>query len=263
MKNFALRLTAMVVLGVLLLVALLPGKTPKRDAEEITVYQNPESEEIYIHIRSAEARYLDNGNSVIEVEFTTDTAKKLTGMRMVTVFCGNQKLRFALTEENQEDVHRVSFLAAEQPEWVWIEIRSHETQAGLLLISDGEGQLRGSASAPVDGDRILYLSGSRPGAVYQIYRISELSELLSGELSLSEKPTVKERETYAVPERHATTVIADPDGTALCNFTREGLADGLYLAVGEGEDLYLCLPRVDASGELMGSILRLSLAESG
>ena len=261
MKNMALRLTSMVVLGVLLFAGLLPGKTPNRNGEEITVHRNPEPEEIYITVRSAKARRQEEDNSLMEVEFTTDTAQKLTAMRMVTVFCGKQKLSFALTEDNQEDVHRVSFLAEEQPEMVRIEIRAHETQAGLLLISDGEGKLCGSAAAPVDGDRILQLSGARPGAEYQIYRIAELPELLSGELCLSENPTVKERETYAIPDRHAITLVADSEGTATCNFTREGFADGLYLAVGKEENFYLCLPRVDATGELISSILRVCLGQ--
>ena len=87
----------------------------------------------------------------------------------------------------------------------------------------------------------------------------QLPELLSGELCLSENPTVKERETYAIPDRHAITLVADSEGTATCNFTREGLADGLYLAVGKEENFYLCLPRVDATGELIGSILRIPL----
>ena len=258
MKNVVLRLMTMVVLGVLLL-GLLPGKTQYRETEEITVLRNPEPEEIYIYIRSAKARHQDDGNGLVEVEFTTDTAQVLTEMRMVTVYCGKQDLTFALTEENQGDVHRVSFLTAEQPETVRIEIRAHETQEGLLLISDGDGQLCGKAEAPVDGERILLLSGACPGTVYQIYRIAELPELMSGELRVSGEPTVKEREGYAVPERHAVTLIADTDGNAACNFTREGLADGLYLAVGKEENFYLCLPRVDATGELIGSILRIPL----
>ena len=258
MKHAAWRLTAMLVLGVLLL-GLLPGKKQYRETEEITVLRNPEPEEIYIYIRSAKTRHQDDGNSLVEVEFTTDTAQMLSEMRMLTVFCETQSLTFALTEENQGDVHSVSFVTAEQPETVRIEIRAHETQPGLLLISDGEGQLCGYAEAPVDGDRILKLSGVRPGAEYQIYRIAELPELLSGELCLSENPTVKEQETYAVPDRHAVTLVADIDGTAICNFTREGLPDGLYLAVGEEDVFYLCLPRVDATGALISSILRIPL----
>ena len=260
MKNVVLRLITMVVLGVLLL-GLLPGKTQYRETEAIAVYSNPEPDEIYVYIRSARARHQDDGNRLVEVEFTTDTAQVLTEMRMVTVYCGKQNLTFALTEENQGDVHRVSFLTAEQPETVRIEIRAHETQEGLLLISDGEGQLCGRAETPVDGDRILLLSGACPGTTYQIYRIAELPELLSGELCLSENPTVKERETYAIPDRYAITLVADSEGTATCNFTREGFADGLYLAVGEEEDFYLCIPRVDTSGELIGSILRISLGQ--
>ena len=261
MKHMALRMMAVAILGGLLLAGLLPGTGTKRNAEEIMVYAYPEPEEIYITIRSAKARQLDDGNSLIEVEFSTDTAEILTEMRMVTVFSGNQKLTFALTADNQEEIHRVSFLAKEQPEPVWIEIWAHETQAGMLLISDGEGQLCGRTAAPVDGDRVLELSGACPGAAYQLYRIADLSELLSGELMLSEKPTVKERIAYAVPDRYATTVIADTDGKTVCNFTREGLEDGLYLAVGEDEDFYLCLPRVNASGELISSILRISLGQ--
>ena len=193
MKNTALRMLTMAVLGVLMLAGLLPETEQPRDAVEIYVSENRQPEEIYITIRSANAWHQEDGSSVIEVEFTTDTAEILTDMRMVTVFSENQKLTFALTGDNQEDIHRVSFKAAEQPETVQIEIRAHETQEGLLLISDGEGQLCGKASAPVNGDRILRLSGARPGATYQIYRIGELSEVLSGEWRLSEKPSVKER----------------------------------------------------------------------
>ena len=82
MKNMALRLTSMVVLGVLLFAGLLPGKTPNRNGEEITVHRNPEPEEIYITVRSAKARRQEEDNSLMEVEFTTDTAQKLTAMHL-------------------------------------------------------------------------------------------------------------------------------------------------------------------------------------
>ena len=51
------------------------------------------------------------------------------------------------------------------------------------------------------------------------------------------------------------------DGTAICNFSQKGLADGLYLAVGEEETFYLCLPQVDASGELLSSMVSFSLVD--
>ncbi len=261
MREAAMRLAAMGMLAMILFTGLLPGKTEKQEDAGITVTGTYEQEEIFIYIRSANAQGRVDGGYLVEVEFTTDTAKSLTDMRMVTVFCGEQKSSFPLTEANLETVHRVNFVDVVQPETVRVEVRAHQTEEGLLLISDGEGQLCGSASAPVNGDRILRLSGACPGASFQIYRIADLSDLLSGLVILSGKPTVKERDTYAIPDRYATTITAEADGTISCNFTREGLQDGIYLAVGEREAFYVCLPLVEASGELRSSVVRLSLGD--
>lgn len=261
MREAAARLGAMVMLVMILFAGMIPGEPQTPDAEEATG-SVVEEQEISVYIRKATAARQGAGGYLVEVEFTTHTPEKLTGMRMVMVFCGDQKSRLSLTEENQDAIHSSSFLLAEHPETVRVEVRSHQTEAGLLLISDGEGRLCGQASAPVDGDRLLYLEGGRPGASYGIYKIASLSELLSGMVALSERPTVKECQTYGVEENCVATLMVERDGTAFCNFSREGLEDGLYLVVGEGEAYYACIPQVDASGELRSSVTRLSLGET-
>ena len=263
MRKAAMRLAALVMLAVILFAGLLTGNRGKTVNGEVTEPEKDPPGEIYVYIRSAKAKHQTEGGYLVEVEFTTDTPDGLSGMRMVTVCCEKQQAAFSLTEDNLGDVHSVSFLTEQQPETVTVEVRAHQTEAGLLLISDGEGQLCGSASAPVNGDRILYLSGAKPCAAYQIYRIADLSDLLSGRIVVSSKPTVKEWETYGISANYATTLTTEADGTAVCNFTREGLEDGIYLAVGEGECFYVCLPKVDASGEFISSVVRISLKDGG
>lgn len=261
MRKSLIWMTAVVlVLAVLLAACLKPGVTGwEDDAEIIAPGTYEEKERVDIHIRSAKANRRTDGGYEVEVLFSTDIAQSLEEMRMVTVFCGEQISGFALTEENLEDIHKTVFWVAVQPETVRVEVRAHQTETGLLLISDGEGQLCGCAEAPVDGDRILQLSGAKPGAAYRVYRIADLSELLSGLVKLNSRPTVKEREAYAVAENYVMTLMAEADGTAFCNFTGKGMPDGIYLAVGEGEAFYICLPIVEASGEFRSSVARLSL----
>lgn len=257
MREGAIRLVVMVILVVA--AAGLNGKMEGPADTEITVSDSRDWEEIYVFIRSATAQRQSSGEYLVEVEFSTDTPAALTGMRMVTVICGEHRSAFSLTEENQEDVHTVRLMAEDQPETVRVEVRSHDTEAGLLLISDGKGQLCGEAAASVDGDRLLRISGAQPCASFQIYRIADLPELLSGWVVVSSRPTVKERVNYAVSDRYVATIAAEADGTAFVNFTWEGWPDGIYLAVGERESFYICLPQVEASGEFKSSVVRLTL----
>ena len=262
MKGGELRLAAVILLVFVLVAELLPGKKgEKGDAGINVTAPYEENREVFIHVCSANAVRQRDGRYLVEVEFTTDSPGKLENMRMVTVFCGEQKTGFSLTKENLENVHTVSFLTAIQPETVRVEVRCHQTEAGLLLMSEGEGQLCGEAAAPVDGDRILQLSGGQPGASYQIYQVAELYELLAGMVVLNMEPTAREREAYAVRERYSTTLTMDERGAAICNFTLEGMEDGVYLVTGEGEAYYVCLPQVEASGEFKSSIVRLSLGD--
>lgn len=253
MREGAFRLAA----TVLLVVFLFTGtgeKTENREDPDITVSGLSHQDQIDIDIRSATAKRQTEGGYLVAVEFTTHAEKQLMGMRMVTVFCGEQKQGFPLTQENLDEIHRVCIAVQDQPGTVRVEVRAHQTEGALMLISDGEGHLCGEAAAPVDGDRWLRLSGARPCGAYDIYRIAGLSELFSGMVALSERPTVKEQEAYAVPDRYALTLTAEADGSLLCNATRQGLGDGIYLAVGQGEYFYFCLPWVEASGQLISSV---------
>lgn len=262
MKQNIIRTAAVAVLGILLMLALLPEKAEEERNTGIPVTVPPEEKrDIYIHVCSVDALRQRDGQYLVEVKLTLDSPGKPENMRMVTVFCGDQKRVFSLTKENFEDVHTVCFLAADQPETVRVEVRYHQTEAGLLLMSEGEGQLCGEAIAPVNGDRILLLSGGVPDASYQIYQVAELYELLSGMVVLNLKPTARELNTYAVRERYMTSLTVDEQGTACWNLTLEDVEDGVYLVTGEGEAHYVCLPQVDASGELISSVARLSLGD--
>lgn len=259
MKRVFIRLAA-AVLALLLFAVLLAEKQERKESTEGTTSGTyGEAEPVYIHIRSADAVWQRNGEYFVEVVFTTDMVKKLEDMRMVTVFCGEQQSDFFLTADNMDDVHTVFFKEVIQPEVIRVEVRAHQTEEGLLLIREGEGQLCGEAVSPVNGDRVLQLSSADAGAVYKIYRVAELSDLLSGMVVLNRTPTVKERVAYAVSENYITTLVADTHGTATCNFTREGLADGIYMVVGERESFYACLPMVDPSGAFVSSTVRISM----
>ena len=254
-----IRTAVMIVLGMLLILMLLPGKAEEKNAGITVAAPYGENGDVYVHICFANAVRQRDGRYLVEVEFTTDTAQDLTGMRMVTVFCGEHKKVFSLTKDNMEELHSVNLVTEDQPEAVNVEVRYHQTEAGLLLMSDGEGKLCGEAVAPVDGDRILQLSGGQPGASYQIYAVAELYELLSGMVILNLEPKAEELVTYAVRERLMTTLTADENGDAFCNFTQEGFKDGVYLVAGEGDAHYVCLPQVEASGEFKSAVARLSL----
>lgn len=259
MKDGMLRAAVMVVLGLLILGFLFPEK-PEEEAEGITVLEPcEETEEVCIHICSAVALRQRDGRYLIEVTFTTDLTGELKEMWMVTVFCQEQRQTFSLTKDNQNDVHMVSFLTPAQPETVKVEVRYHQTEPGLLLMSDGEGRLCAQTVAPVNGERILMLSGGEPGSAYTIYWVAELYELLSGMVILNLDPTAEDLDFYGVKERYRITLIADDKGDAYCNFTAEGLADGVYLVTGEAGACYVCLPQVEASGEFRSSVTRLLL----
>lgn len=262
MKTGAIRLPAMFLLILLLVLGLIPEKSWQEEDTGIIVSRPcEENGDIDIHIREANAQRQTDGRYLVEVTFTTHAAYKLDNMRMVTVFCGEQSSTFPLTEDNLEDIHTVCITEAVQPESVRVEVRAHRTEGGLLLIADGEGQLCAEACAPVSGDRILLISGCRPEAVYEVYRVAELSDLLSGMVVLNLVPTAEELDTYAVPTRYMTSLTGNDKGAASCNFTMEGYDDGVYLIVGEKKACYVCVPQVEVSGAFRSSVVRLSFSD--
>ena len=250
MKHRILRLVVAALLAGFLFFWLLPGEGGRRT--ELSAPSVPWNGNVNIHIRSAEAVRQSDGRYLVEVLFTTDAEKIPEDLLVVTVFGREQSVDFPLTEENLGDVHKVCFTEAVQPEQIRVEVCSHQTEADLLLLSDGDGQLCGEASAPVSGDRILTISGAASG-VYQIYWVADLSDLLSGMVVLNLTPTTRELEAYATGKNFVITMTADERGVASCNFTWTGFADGVYLAVGEGKAFYVCLPSVEASGEFRSS----------
>lgn len=259
MKHMILRLTIAALAAAFLFVGLLSGETERK--ADIPVPSAPWNGNVNIHIRSANAQRQADGRYLVEVVFTTDTAEDPSDLLVATVFGREQTACFLLTEENREKVHEVRFTEAVQPEQVRVEVCAHETEAGLLLVTDDDGQLCGEAIAPVDGDRVLALSGAAPGADYHFYRVAELGEFLSGTVKLSLRPTEQEITSYAINDNHVLTVSAEADGTASANFSQARLADGVYLAVGEGNAFYVCLPQVEASGELRASSVRICVKD--
>ena len=251
MKHTILRLMIAALLAGFLFVWLLPGETGGK--AEISAPSTLWNGNVNIHIRSADAVRQADGRYLVEVSFTTDTAEDPSDLLVVTVFGREQIVDFPLTEDNMGDVHKVCFTEAVQPEQIRVEIRAHQTEADLLLLCDGDGQICGEAAAPVNGDRCLTISGAAAGAAYQIYWVAGLSDLLSGTVVLSLRPSARELEAYTADESYVTTMIADAYGNASCNFTQAGFADGVYLAVGEGKAFYVCLPSVEASGEFRSS----------
>ena len=263
MKRGYIRIAA-VLLVILLLVLLLPEKkTDRKEENTVSSGASGEAQPVYIHIRCADAVRKGNGQYSVEVEFTTDVAVELERMQVVTVFCGEGQSEFFLTEDNLESVHRISFTEDFQPESVRVEARCYQTEKGLLLMQEGEGQLCGEATAPVNGDRLLWIFGGSVGEVYRIYRVAELTELLSGMVELNPVPTLRERIQYASEGDPAVTLVTDTTGNAACNFTREGLSDGIYLLAGTAEACYFCIPRVDASGALQSSQVWIAMEKDG
>ena len=103
-----------------------------------------------------------------------------------------------------------------------------------------------SSKLPVHGevlltpDRILNIfkstskeTGKTPLAniMFDIYKVATLAQLESGEVTLSEQPTVEEIAAYKKVENLVTTLKTDAQGMATYNFTENGYEDGVYMVV--------------------------------
>lgn len=196
-----------------------------------------------VHIRSAQAVHQADGTYQVRVLLTTDATVHPGEALEISVSCADQRQSLPLTADTAGEVHSLEFSLSEQPE----EVRA--------AVGRSEGEPLGAdTAAPVDGDRRLILQGAAPGAVYRLCLVAELWQVLSCPLELCPDP---EAATVA-PDSPGATLTADSEGNASLNLTRAGLPDGLYLLEGEGKSQYVCLPRVDASGELLSSVVTVS-----
>lgn len=189
-----------------------------------------------VHIYSAEAWRQQDGFCHVRMTFATES---FCGQRDLTVYCGEESRRLPLNGENAGEVHTLEFLVAEQPE---------EIRAAL----DGAGE----AAAPVDGERQLVVRASA-GAVFQLQLVAPLWKVLS----CPEEIAAEAEREVLISDSPRVTLTADGTGRAYLNLTRSGLPDGLYLLTGEGQARYVCVPEVDASGELLGSTVTLPVGE--
>lgn len=248
-----------------------------------------------LHIQSAKAEKKEDGTFHVTVEFTT-TADWNPGDQMtVTVFCEDQHRSFPLTAENMGDVHCVIFENVVKPENVRVEINGYQTAADVFLF-DGSGNrdatqslvgyddstlpVHAEATTHISGDRILnihkYTPANQSGSAndgtdvevgsgytplanveFEIYRVADLSDLLSGLVVLNKTPTAEEINRYKVSENYITTLVTDGAGFASFNFSEAGYSDGVYLVVEKdnpavavkAEPFYVSLPTTNPNGD--------------
>lgn len=97
--------------------------------------------------------------------------------------------------------------------------------------------------------RILNLHMGSAGTCYEIYFAADLLDALFGVVTISRDPGLEELERVQRADNLAASVTTDTDGNAVCNFTRAGLEDGVYLVTGEnGTSFYVCVPAPDGDG---------------
>ncbi len=222
-----------------------------------------------IHIQSAEAVVQEDGTYQVTVQFTTTATWNSGDELTVTVFCEDQNSSFALTGENMEKTHSVSFNNILKPDEVRVEINGYQTAADVFLF-DGSGNrdasqslvgyddstqpVHGEATTHISGDRILNIhkyspstpsgeasdgTGVEVGSIYtplanvefEIYHVADMDDLLSGSVVLSKTPTAQELAVYKVSSNYITTLITDGAGFASFNFSSAGYGDGVYLVV--------------------------------
>lgn len=248
-----------------------------------------------LHIQSAEADKQEDGTYQVTVTFTTNATWREGDDLTVTVFVEDQSSSFALTGNNMADTHSVTFQNILNPDEVRVEINGYQTAADVFLF-DGSGNrdatqslvgfddstqpVHGEVTTHITGDRILNIhkySPSTPsgeasdgtevevGSAYtplanvefEIYRVADLSDLLSGTVVLSKTPTAQELAKYKVSSNYITTLVTDAAGYASFNFSEAGYSDGVYLVVEKdnaavalkAEPFYVSIPSTNAAGD--------------
>lgn len=98
-------------------------------------------------------------------------------------------------------------------------------------------------------DRILRIHTDSADAVFEIYEVADLLDVLFGVVKISREPTAPERARYQTESHLVAAVAADKTGEAVLDLTAAGLEDGVYLVVGQGEPFYVCVPGADAEGD--------------
>lgn len=191
-----------------------------------------------VHIRSAEGVRQENGTYRIYVTLTAETTVNRGEQTELTVFCGDEHQSILLTRDAAAEVHSLEFRSEVQPEAVRAVLEGAE-----------------DAVSPVDGERVLTIQGGTPGAQYELKLVAELWQVFSCPMELCPEP-----ERAIVPSDSPGAFLEmDSGGYAVLNLTQVGLPDGLYLLKGEGEVRYVCLPRVDAAGDLLGSTVTIAV----
>ncbi len=92
---------------------------------------------------------------------------------------------------------------------------------------------------------------------FELYKVASMAQLESGEVVLSEKPTVEEIQTYKVSENLIATLKTDVQGLATYNFTKNNQPDGVYMVVelysaattGPVDPFFIIVPGTTESGD--------------
>lgn len=248
-----------------------------------------------LHIQSAQSEKQEDGTYLVTVSFTTNATYSAGDDLTVTVFCEEQQSSFPLTGENMGNVHSVTFSNVLKPDEVRVEINGYQTASDVFLF-DGSGNrdstqslvgyddstlpVHGEVTTHITGDRILNIHKYTPstpsaeesdgtdvdvGSAYtplanvefEIYRVAELSDLLSGNVVLNKTPTAAEIAKYKVSANYITTLITDGAGCASFNFSKAGYGDGVYLVVEKdnaavalkAEPFYVSIPTTTPDGD--------------
>lgn len=248
-----------------------------------------------LHIQSADAEKQEDGTYHVTVVFTTNADWNSGDDLTVTVFCGDQHNSFSLNGDNMGSVHSVHFEGIVKPDEVRVEINGYQTAADVFLF-DGSGNrdatqslvgyddsrlpVHAEATTHISGDRILNIHKYSPSTPsgnesdgtdvevgggytplanveFEIYRVAELSDLLSGTVVLNKTPTAGELAKYKVSENYITTLITDGAGFASFNFSQAGYSDGVYLVVEKdnaavslkAEPFYVSIPTTNPDGD--------------
>lgn len=218
----------------------LPGTGPMDDAVSEFSFENV----------AYSAQKEEDGTYTVTVNFRVNTTVGAEDSLTLSAVCGGQSQSVALTEGGD---YQFTFRELDTRPEVRLEINGLQ-KGGDVYLFDAVGDRTASQSMvgyddsvlPVHGemtvkpDRILNIfkttseaEGKKPlsNITFDVYLVATIHQLEQGQVTLGEKPTDADIQTYQTEEKHVVTLVTDVQGFASYNFTENGMPDGVYLIV--------------------------------
>lgn len=244
----------------------LDGMDPLDDAVSEYTFENV----VYHAVKE------EDGTYTVTAEFLVNTGVDSGDQLTLSASCSGEIQSAELTQGGE---YSFSFAGLAEPEEIKLQINGYQT-GGDVYLFDSEGDRTNSQSMigydnsrlPVHGEvvaspervlNILKTTSSDDGKMplanieFELYKVASMAQLESGEVVLSEKPTVEEIQTYKVSENLIATLKTDVQGLATYNFTKNNQPDGVYMVVelysaattGPVDPFFIIVPGTTESGD--------------